>query len=290
MKKRIITLILCTVLLISSCLSIASCSKPPEYSEVEERFIELIEASYEINKVLFGEGLPTYERVYDPRMSTKIYDNGGTRYYYYELNDEELGRIIAYRSSYLQPFKYAQVVKAPLADKTAIYENAEEKTYCYDIEYTEKTYDFYYSESDAENYDYVSDESKYKTIDSIKMAAEEVYSKDYLESSVYEALFTGVVMSEEEGASSLEGLSARYIEYMDSDSTVWLMQSNTYPPLVNETRIFDFSTAKVVKPGSKKLVNIEVETYLESSPDERITVRITMVLVDGEWYLDSGTY
>jgi len=41
------------VLLISSCLSIASCSKPPEYSEVEERFIELIEASYEINKVLF---------------------------------------------------------------------------------------------------------------------------------------------------------------------------------------------------------------------------------------------
>ena len=97
-------------------------------------------------------------------------------------------------------------------------------------------------------------------------------------------------MSEEEGASSLEGLSARYIEYMDSDSTVWLMQSNTYPPLVKETRIFDFSTAKVVKPGSKKLVNIEVETYLESSPDERITVRITMVLVDGEWYLDSGTY
>ena len=76
-----------------------------------------------------------------------------------------------------------------------------------------------------------------------------------------------------------------------SASTVaYLMQSNTYPPLVTEKRIYDFSTAKVVRPGSKELVNIEVESYLESSPENRITVRITMVKQNGEWYLDSGTY
>ena len=118
-----------------------------------------------------------------------------------------------------------------------------------------------------------------------------MYSKEYLESTVYLSLFTGVVTSDENV--SLEGLSARYMEYVDINSAeteAYLMQSNTYEPLVTETRIFDFSTATVVKPGSKKLVNIEVESYLESSPDDRVTVRITMVKQDGEWYLDSGTY
>ena len=122
------------------------------------------------------------------------------------------------------------------------------------------------------------------------MAAEEVYSLDYLETSVYETLFTGVVMSEETTSS---GMSARYMEYMDVESAsadVRLMQSNTYKPLVTETRIFDFSTAKIVKPSSKKLVNIEIQSYLPSTPNNLQTVRITLILQNNQWYLDSGTY
>ena len=297
MRKRIVALSLCALLLLSSLLGLASCSRPPEYAEIQERFIELVESSYSINKVLFGTGLPTYKRVYD--RTTASYKIHGD-YYYYEIDDDELGKIIAYRLVSPQKdesgkldmsFSYLLVLDERDAEKTAVYEDKQAGKYYYDIEYTEKTYDFYYSVTDPENYDYVSLESEYKTIDSIKIAAEAVYSKSYLEGSVYEALFTGVVMSEQESAGlSSSGMPARYMEYMDDEANIWLMQSNTYPSLVTETRIFDFSTAKVVRPGSKKVVNIEVETYLESSPEDRLKVRITMVLVDGEWYLDSGTY
>ena len=61
MKKIFITL-LSFILIV---LSVTSCSRPPEYSEVEERFRELIEASYDLNEILFGEGLPTYEKHYE---------------------------------------------------------------------------------------------------------------------------------------------------------------------------------------------------------------------------------
>ena len=211
MKKRIITIILAVILLLSATASFSICSKPPEYAEIEDRFIELVEASYEINKVLFGNGLPTYERVYDPRLSVKLHDDGGTRYYYYEIHDEELGDIIAYRSSYIAPFIYAKKYDAPIDGKTPVYEDTQANTYYYPIEYAEKQYDFYYTSSDPTDYDYVNEESEYQTVESIKEAAEKVYSKEYLESSVYEALFTGAVTSE-----GTDGLLARYMEY-DSD-------------------------------------------------------------------------
>ena len=285
MKKRLILIALSLVLLLSSVTNLVSCSKAPEYAQIEARFIELVEASYDINKVLFGTGLPTLERVYDPRLSVQVYDDDGTRYYYYEIADEELGSIIAYRSSYLSPFVYARKTDTPIDGETPVYADENGKTYYYSIEYTEKKYDFYYTDKDPTDYDYVSEDSQYLSIEQIKIAAEEVYSLDYLQTSVYEALFTGAVASE-----STQGLSSRYVEYSSDMLGTVLMQSNKYEPLVTETRIFDFSTATMVKPSSKALVNIEVETYLPSSPDVRTTVRVTMVLVDGVWYLDSGTY
>ena len=146
MKKRLILIVLAVVFLLSCLTNLASCSKPPEYSEIEARFIELVEESYEINKVLFGEGLPTIERVYDPRLSIKVHDDGGTRYYYYEIDDAELGRIIAYRSSYLAPFTYARRSDEIIDGETPVYADDEKKMYYYSIEYTEKKYDFYYTE------------------------------------------------------------------------------------------------------------------------------------------------
>ncbi len=286
MKKRVLTVIFSAILLLSSAISFSGCSKPPEYSEIEERFKELVEASYEINKILFGEGLPTYERVYEPSINYYVNEDE-KRYYYYEIEDDELGKVVAYRLSTLitKPYSYLRVSDTPIDGLTAVYVNSEDELYYYSIEYTEKEYDFYYSDSDPDDYDYVSEQSEYQTVDQIKIAAEKIYSKDYLEASVYEALFTGAVVSD-----NVSGLSARYIEYQHSILGSVLMQSNTYKPLVSEKRIFDFSTAEMVKPSNKKLVNIEVETYLESSPEERVTVRVTMVLVNGEWYLDSGTY
>lgn len=301
-KKRILALIFATSMLALCCTAFSGCSKPPEYSEIEERFIELVEASYGINKVLFGEGLTTYERVYYRTAdSYKIY-NG--EYYYYEIDDEELGRIFAFRTVKPQrtedengtpilitAFSYALETAEPIDGEEPLYTDVEAGLYYYKLDYTERTYDFYYSESDPEDYDYVISNADYGSIDMIKEAAERVYSRDYLETSVYEALFTGVVVSNNE--SDAASMTARYMEYMDVESAsteVHLMKSNKYEPLVTATRIFDFSTAVIVKPSNKKLVNVEVETYLENSPENRETVRVTLLLQDGEWYLDSGTY
>ncbi len=292
MKKRIISVILCAVMLCLAVSSVSSCSKPPEYSQIEGRFKELVEASYEVNQLLFGEGLPTYERVYEAmdEVYKIVGEDGTTTYiYYHYIDDETYGKVLSYKKGAIgSKREYLLVLAAADASKgEAVYIDTETGEHYYALEgYTEPEYEFYYTAADPDNYDFVRHDSGYLTADDIKAKAESVYSKDYLDTSVYVALFTGAVAN-----GNLSGFSARYIEYGDTiEGDVYLMMSNEYEPLIAETRKFDFSTARVVKPGSKKLVNIEVETYLESKPDQRVTVRVTMVMQDGQWYLDSGTY
>ena len=68
------------------------------------------------------------------------------------------------------------------------------------------------------------------------------------------------------------------------------MMSNTYEPLISEKRIFDLTTAQIVRPKRRKFVTISIESYLESTPERRETVKLTMILQDGVWMLDSATY
>lgn len=296
MAKRIITILVVVAILIGTVVLIFG-STPPEYAEIEGRFKELIEASYDINTVLFGIGLPIDERIYDPRTNQSVYELIGENeeksyVYYYYTDDENYGKILWY-SRFIDKKRvetYLQVLETEDTSRELKYFNEEKGWYYYETDYTPPEVGRYYTLSDPDNYDYVSDSSPYHSIEQIKAAAEQVYSMDYLE-SIYETLFTGADNSDENV--NLEVLSARYIEYMPTDAAstaAYLMQSNNYPPLVTERRIYDFSTAKVVRPGNKKLVNIEIETYLESSPENRLTVRVTMVKQDGAWYLDSGTY
>ena len=282
--KKLIAFLLCVMMLT---VSLTSCRKPPEFSEIEARLAELIEASYEINEIFFGSGLPTYERVSDPKNNMQIIQNeDGSRTYYYELLDEELGRVIAYRTSYRDPYAYVQVLTAPDPTREAIYENADEKTYAYAISYTEPTYEFYYNDTDPTDYDYVRVDAKYLSISAIKEAAEQVYSKDYL-SAIYLGLFEGTAINDD---ASLKNLSARYYEHADDYGSVSLMKSNTYEPLITEKRIFDLSTAEIVRPKRHNFVTIKIESYLESQPQNRETVKLTMILQDGVWMLDSATY
>ena len=303
MVKKFLLCFISIALLVSGALTLSSCSKPPEYAEIEERFIELVEASYEINKVLFGIGLPTDERIYDPWDNMKTYgrvdENGEPKLgkdgkqligYYCYFEDSEYGDLLAYRDGATAKTVYLSVSKTQIEGKQLVFTHPEKDLYYYATDYLPPDGVRYYSDKDPTNYDYVSVESEFLSVDQIKMAAEKVYSPEYLE-ALYESLFTGVAVPEE--AQGLAGLSARYIEYMNAengDTTAVLMQSNTFEPLVTETRVFDFSTATMVKPSNKKLVNIEVETYLPSAPEDRLTVRVTLALVNGQWFLDSGTY
>ena len=289
--KKIICFMLCVLLVLPT---VVSCSRAPEYAEIDARFRELVEASYEINRIFFGEGLPTYERITDPKSGTKVIVRPSgedpekeIRIYYYELKDPTFGRVIAFRSSYTAPFQYLQVLSAPDTEREAYYAEEAEGVYCYLLrEYSEPEYEFFYDEGDPFDYDYVRLDCGYGSIAAMKEAAAQVYSASYLE-SIYDTLFVGTAELNE----YVTGLSARYMEYSDpDDGMVSLMKSNTFEPLVTERRIFDYSTAKIVRPKNRSYVTIEIDSYLESKPQEVLTVKIGMTLQNGQWMLDSATY
>lgn len=287
--KKILCLLLCLVTILPVT---TSCSKAPEYSEIEERLKELVEASYEINEIFFGEGLPTYERVYDPASTMKVLTKTDPedpakelRIYYYEISDPSLGRVIAFRSSYLSPYEYVQVLSEKDDTRTPYYE--ENGAYCYLLtEYTPPSYELFYDESDPYDYDYVRVDTGYLSIGAIKEAASKVYSAEYLE-SIYQMMFDGAAGITENS----QILSARYMEYSDPDTgVISLMKSNTFEPLIKEKRLYDFSTAKIVRPKNGKYVTIQIESYLESKPNERLSVKLALKLQNGEWMLDGATY
>ena len=60
-KNNALIAVLICLLLLPLCLS-ACASQPPALEDVRDRFVELIESSYEINDIFFGEGLPTLDR------------------------------------------------------------------------------------------------------------------------------------------------------------------------------------------------------------------------------------
>ncbi len=289
--KKIICLCLCLLMLIPS---LASCSRPPEYAEIEGRLKELIEASHEINGIFWGEGLETYERIYDPISTLQVHtvtdpedpDTVLSRTYYYELRDEEYGRVIAFRSSYADPYSYVQILTERDSTREPYYVSDSGKSFCYLLEdYVEPEYEFFYEASDPSDYDFVRLDSPYQSIHAIKTAAERVYSPEFLNSR-YDTLFVGTAGLTD----SVVGLSARYMEYTDDEGATYLMQSNTFEALISERRVYDFSTARIIKPSNKKYVTVEMDSYLESKPDQILRVRVSMQLVDGVWYLDSPTY
>ena len=317
MKKkkiiRIVALAVALVAIVSSVFVIRGCSTPPKYEEIETRFKELIAASEGVNTVLFGAGLPTYERVSDPQDSLKTHKNGETYtdkngetkerifYYYYTLCKD--AAVIAFRDSYLEDYSYAFVsdkemsadeIKAKFPEITGItakedetfyselFRSADGKKIAYLVPFVEPEYDFYYNDTDDKDYDYVRDDSECRSIEDIKAYAETVYSRNYL-LSLYGSLFDGAVSGD-------QVMMARYIEYAETSNSR-LAMLNSYEPLYTEQRVYDFETAQILKWGSSaKNVRISIETYLPSSPDKRVTLELGLVLQDGQWYLDSPTF
>ena len=100
-------------------------------------------------------------------------------------------------------------------------------------------------------------------------------------------LFTGAVVSDHEGGMR----RARYYNYVDANGQRWLMESDEYESFIKHKRIFDLSTAKVVKPGNSKFANVQIESYTENDPSARTLVTLSLIKQDdGNWYLDSATY
>lgn len=63
--KRILTIVLAVLMLAGSAVGLASCSASepaPDIDQVYDRLVQVIEASHEVNVLLFGAGLPVYPR------------------------------------------------------------------------------------------------------------------------------------------------------------------------------------------------------------------------------------
>lgn len=74
---------LCLILALLAVIPFAACSAdpPPALEDVKERVIELIENSYKINEIYYGEGLPVYKYGSDEANKLGLYFDGADVYY-----------------------------------------------------------------------------------------------------------------------------------------------------------------------------------------------------------------
>ena len=198
------------LLLAGVILGLASCSSdvvspPHEIDSIYDRLVEVIEASYEVNVLLFGEGLPVYPRG--------------------DAEDELLHR--------------------------------------------------YYGVADN-GQEYVTPYSKYITIAEMQNAVAQVYSTEYRE-SLFETTFTGYT---DDYLSSV--LPARYNE--DEKA---LYQNKNVKPITSGTRVYDYSSMKIVEYSSSSRIRVSILSYTENDPGKWKTVYLSFVFENGDWYLDS---
>lgn len=135
----------------------------------------------------------------------------------------------------------------------------------------------YYGDTNT-SYNIITERARYITVDSIKSAAEKVYSKKYL-SALYETAFEGVISV---GQTKLrfydDGNGLRQnVSVTDGSSAVSISE-----------RIYDYSTMEIVSPSDAEYVNVRIESYTKSG--DKQTVYLAFVYQNGNWYLDSPTY
>lgn len=258
--KKCLSLFLALVLLT---LTLTACGGgKPDVEELRPRIIELIEASYEINDIFFGDGIDRvdYEAEYDKIIAEyaekRLQAEEKLKEYKSELNtsmsEQELAEIQG----------KIQKVQKDIENYSTYMFTKEEFIAQYD---TDLTYTPVRSD-------------KYLTVSDIKAAAEQVYSKSYL-MSIYETMFVGYI---ESGMKDM--IYARYYEGPDGlmilkDADVW----------VTAKRIYDYDTMKIVRPSSANKVTVLMDSHLEGQT-EILPVRLSFVLQDGVWYLNSPSY
>ena len=206
--KRILSLLLALLMLCGAAVGMTSCSagKPaPALEDVYDRIVEVVEASHEVNVLLFGAGLPVY-----PRGTAE--DELVHRYY--GVNDD--GR------EYATPY------------------------------------------------------AKYRTIWEMQAAIAAVYSVEYRE-SLFETLFTGYA----DNTTSVT-MPARYHE-----DERYLYQSRYVDSLVEGVRVYDYASMEITEHSNSTFIRVAIPSYSESKPDEWVTVYLSFVYENGDWYLDS---
>ncbi len=258
--KKCLSLFLALVLLI---LTLTACGgKKPDMEELRPRIVDLIEASYEINDIFFGDGIDRvdYEAEYDKIIAEyaekRLQAEKKLKEYKSELNTDMSEQELAEIQGKIQK------VQKDIENYSTYMFTKEEFLAQYDTDLT-----------------YIATRSdKYLTVDDIKAAAEQVYSKSYL-MSIYETMFVGYIDS---GLTDM--IYARY--YEGADGLMILKEANVW---VTAKRIYDYDTMKIVRPSSANKITVLIDSHLEGQT-EILPVRLSFILQDGEWYLNSPSY
>ena len=134
----------------------------------------------------------------------------------------------------------------------------------------------YYSLAD-DGREFVAPYAKYRSISEMKTAISAVYSVDYRH-SLYETLFIGFADSD-----VVATMPARYQE-----DERYLYQSQYVSPLVEGMRVYDYAAMELDEKASHATrIRVGIPSYTESHPEEKITVYLSFVFENGDWYLDS---
>lgn len=148
-----------------------------------------------------------------------------------------------------------------------------------DSEYVEFMH-VYYGLDPARDYEIVMPNAKYLSVQQMKEAIEEIYTKEYLDEVIYRSIFDGYAI--ENGAGGAVVGVARYYE-----EGAYLWQSKDFKTYYTGMRVYDYSTMQVRSLGKTDRCVITVNSWLEDTPDQIETVEILIALQDGEWYLDN---
>ena len=82
--------IICFALAAIAALSLVSCgAKAPDIEAVRDELVALVEASYEVNEIFFGEGLPTYARGGEYDKKYGLYNGNDSEFAFYEYVTQE---------------------------------------------------------------------------------------------------------------------------------------------------------------------------------------------------------
>ena len=321
-KQKLIAVIVTVALVLVALIAVLIIravvnNRPPKLEEVQGRFEELLESSKEVNRIFWGEGLPTYPRIYAEFFNFDAsYTYGGVTdtksLSGYTLSDPTLGTVVVYRyymTFYPDPknsdetitydfeknvilsavpqgyYRYA-LRKTEKAGEDYIHHDTEKGYYYYALPDFDPDSVFTYDEKDEAYYDYVRTDCGYLSVQDIKDKAATVYSPAYL-ASVSESLFTGITVSESQNGT----LYPRYMDYEDiEEGTVTLVKLNTEQGYTLTDWVYDYSTMRIVKESNRSFVTVEVERAPADKPEERVTVKQYFTLVDGQWYLDGPSY
>ena len=159
-------------------------------------------------------------------------------------------------------------------------------TYVKDSEFSELNH-VYFGVNEHGSYEFVTERSKFLSVDDIKKKAEKIYSKGLLEDVLYKTLFEGYAV--EDGAGGAVYGLARYrtVSERFSVTTDKNAEGKDENIFFTSMRIYDYSTMKVRSLGREDACAVAIESWLPESPEKIETVELILALQDGQWYLDS---